>query len=220
MKNRTLILPVLFTVVLTTGCANANTNERKIVNEVNDTSLAELTIYAFDGKTARIFALPNFGHAFVSIKNLQTEPIVVGKATLQPNEEMFIATWGQQIYKGVWYNLEPLYFKDGRYDGHVSVKRGINDVHDFDLLTTYIENNDKWALNLNCTNFAVGLWNSIANDDILKPASLIPGKLADEITRFDTYVFNKPVENLESFTKAAHYNGRELAYYEFVEENF
>lgn len=174
------------------ACAEVAHDRQVFVYGLEKTD-AILTIYAFDGQSERVFGIPNLGHAFVSIKNTSDEEMAVGYFTLQPDEEVSVGTWGQAAHWGIWYNLEAYYMSIGRYSGIVTLSRGIA-LSDIEVVNEFIHVSDYWAPTVNCSGFAVGLWNAAVGGEIdsLSFSGLItPSVLKSELKRFETFSTDK-----------------------------
>lgn len=209
MKKNFLMISLL--ALLLTSCNEQNTNKRTITNVLSSANIAELTIHAFDGKSEQTFLVTNMGHAYLSIINRQTTPLLVGNYVVAPNEELYFGSWGQEAHWGVWYNMEPLYLKSGRYEGRVSLTRGINNEDDITKISSFIKNNDYWSFAFNCTSFATSLWNEIAGSDKIAFKNFMnPTNLRNSLKAFDNYVVNRPLENSENYQTASYFDGLEL----------
>ena len=207
MRNKFIYFSL---VLLLTGCNSQNKEKRTIANPLSSSNIAELTIHAFDGKSEKSFLVANMGHAYISILNRQTTPLLVGNYTVAANEELYFGTWGQEVHWGVWYNLEALYLKMDRYAGRVSLTRGINDANDISEISTYIKDHNYWSFAFNCTSFATGLWNEIAGSDKIAFKNYMnPTDLRKSLQEFDSFTVNRALQDSENYETASYFDGEE-----------
>lgn len=150
--------------------------------------IATLTIYADPtsstiGSSGLSYDLGT--HAFITIKNISTSNITVGKlGSIAPGKTISVGTWGNKTeHKGLWYNLESYYvYKNNAYSKRVSYSMALSDTT-LTTLNTYIKNNDYWSNTTNCSSFAAGAWNSVAisSDKISAGIPNTPKNLANNI---------------------------------------
>lgn len=159
-----------------------------------DAPTAELTIYAFDGESEKVWGLLNLGHAFVSVKNVTAAPLIVGGYSVAAGDEVSIGTWGMNAHWGIWYNVESTYMTLGRYDGRVSMTQQIS-AGEVDIINAYLKVSDKWTPFKNCSYFAMDLWNSVADkDESVDLGGLVtPSRVAQRIAATEGYSENRPI---------------------------
>lgn len=176
----------------------------------------KLTLFTYDGRGESHFGLMNLGHSFLSIENMFSENIVVGKMTLEPSEEIALGTWSVKAHFGLWYNLESNYSKAYRkYDGRISISIGLT-LEDLDKVNKFIEDNDYWGVYKNCSYFALNLFNLVASDSeyIDTPLIYTPSYIANIVKQFDTYETNKVIHSKDKF---GYFDGNDYVEYSFSE---
>lgn len=163
--------------------------------------IAVLTIFsdpnAYSGGSSGDGGIANFGsHAFITVKNLSSSPINVGKFSgIAYGKTMSIGTWGPVLpsaneHQGLWYNLESYKVYNYRlWPGRISLSYGLN-ATELSNLNSYIINNDRWTNLTNCSSFASGAWNATVYSSFRLSAGYpnTPRNLANDIkSKFPTY---------------------------------
>lgn len=173
------------------ACGQVNEEERAINDKAG--TVAELTLYSFDGKSESVFAIPVLGHAFVALKNTSENTISVYGFEITPGTEVTIGSWGQSAWFGIWFNVESYYMSLGRYRGIVSLSQNIT-LDDLDKMTQYMAGNDVWTPSKNCSFFAVSLWNLAENGNEIDDINGLttPEKLANSIKQFNSCLIQRP----------------------------
>lgn len=187
MMKKLICLVLVLLCVLFASCASPKAKTRDIVGEVNASSVAEIHIYAFTGDGGALPLIPNFGHTFISIKNLSNNAFNIGGYELQAGEEVSIGLWGQKASWSIWFNLETYYINENIYKNAVSVKREIKSAEEIEALSNYTKGVGKWTFTNNCTVYALSAWNLNAGKDKIKIKSNTPKQLKQQIKRFTTY---------------------------------
>ena len=195
-------VPTLYAQEIVNESPDVNASERldhnNKIKKVSDAN-GEITTQAYAGiATLTIFADPSAStigssglsydlgtHAFITVKNISTSPITVGKlGSIAPGKTVSIGTWGNKSeHKGLWYNLESYFvYKNSAYKNRVSYSMALSDTS-LSTLNTYIKNNDYWSNTTNCSSFASGAWNSVAvtSDKISAGLPNTPKNLASNI---------------------------------------
>lgn len=181
--------------------ASCNVDTPKHKTSVASTDVALLSIFTFDGKKESKYGLFNLGHSFLSVENTSLDTITVGKVELAPNETITIGTWSIKAHFGVWYNVESNYIKDcNKYDGRISITAGIS-TEDLKKMNNFILSHDYWSPTNNCSNFALNLWNTVAEKDeeLIRPFIYSPSKIAKALKNFDGYETNREIITSEKF---------------------
>lgn len=128
-------------------------------------------------------------HAFITVKNLSSSNITVGRFGLPYGKTMTLGTWGNKSeHKGMWYNLEPYFiYYNGAYAGRISLSYGLN-ASELASLNAKIATYDKWSSTYPCSRFAKDVWNAatISEYDMSDGYPHTPKNLAD-------YLKNHPV---------------------------
>lgn len=215
LKKFCLILVLVVCLLPLWGCSSSN---REYKTSISAQDVAKLSLFTYDGKSESVFGLPNLGHSFLSIENISEENFKIGNRIVAPNETIALGTWSIQAHFGVWYNVESNYISEyDKYNGRVSITTGIN-LEDIVVINEYISKNDNWSPLDNCSNFALGLWNGIAEDSEKIEIGLIktPKKIAIELAKFDSYEINKEII---TDTKFNYYSGETPVYFE-LEKNY
>lgn len=193
-----ILICLMFLIVATLSLSACTTNTAKQKTTILDTDLALLTIFTFDGNGEGELGLPNLGHSFLGVENISDETLTIGKTQLSPGESVTIGTWSIQEHFGVWYNVESVYIKTiNKYDGRISITAGI-DSASIEKMNTFILSHDYWTPTNNCSNFALNLWNTIAeeNEELIKPFIYSPSKIAKALKNFEGYEVNKQIETI------------------------
>lgn len=164
--------------------------------------VAEILLFAFDGKSDRVPFTLNYGHSFVVIKNLSNTNIYINNYCLSPNNICSISSWTQSIHFGVWYNIELEYLKLGRYKGRISIRQKITN-DQLILIGDVIKNNDKWTLNQNCARLSLDIFNACIDKKIEAKQSIKPKELYKIIYSFkekeQDVEFNEPHNSVGFF---------------------
>ncbi len=199
MKIKSIFLTALVAIIclFSVGC----TSDEKRTATINADDDIIMTIYAYDGAGESRFGLLNLGHSFLSFENKTSETINIGRYELAAGDIVTISTWSISEHFGIWYNTESNYIKyHNKYDGRYSVSVGLK-IDCLDKLAKYIKNNDEWLPTKNCTNFSVGLWNTLCdkNERVSTPLIYTPSKLTSDIKSFNTYEKNKAIPVSDRF---------------------
>lgn len=158
-------------------------------NLASSDNIGLLSIFSVDKNTN---SSSNYvGHSFISIENiLPNSSFLIGKLALNSNDGITIGTWGNKSeHKGMWYNLEG-YFnkKNNSYADRVSLSTYIT-IADLKIINEIIEKyNDKWSYFINCSSFAVDIFNSVS--DILLSAGFINTPSNLKKNNNETFLFN------------------------------
>ena len=180
------------------ACKN-NVEDRVYSTVAHDEDIAYITLYTFDGKSESKWGLMNLGHAFIGIENISDEIISIYGYDINPNKSITLGTWSIWKHWGVWFNVESNYIRlHDKYNGRISITTGIS-LEDIDSLNEYVSERDKWSFLNNCSNFALNLWNTIAEDSeyIYKPVIYTPSYLTEQIKIFKNHQYNKKIETTE-----------------------
>lgn len=181
---------------------NAKTVSSQSVSAQSASSIvAVLTIFAdpnaYSGGSSGDGGIANFGsHAFITVKNLSSSPIQVGKFSgIAYGKTMSLGTWGPVLpsaneHQGLWYNLEAFkIYNYGIWPGRISLAYGLT-ASELNTLNSYIISHDSWANLNNCSSFASGAWNASVNSVFRLSAGYpnTPRNLANDIkAKFPTY---------------------------------
>lgn len=102
-------------------------------------------------------------HSFISVRNVSTSNITVGKLAVSPNMTTSLGTWWsnvQPLHNGLWYDLEAYKINyNGAYGSRISASY-IMTSSEFAQLNAYILSHDSWSPTSNCSTFASGAWNT------------------------------------------------------------
>ena len=193
-----------FFILIMIACfvfASCSVNIPKHKTSVTSSDVALLTLFTFDGKKESKFGLFNLGHSFLSVENISSETITIGKVEVAPNETISIGTWSIKAHFGVWYNVESNYIKDyNKYDGRISITAGISS-EDTEKMNKFILAHDYWSPTNNCSNFALNLWNTVAEEDeeLVRPFIYSPSKIAKALKNFEGYETNREIKTSDKF---------------------
>ncbi len=150
-----------------------------------------ISIFAIADSSSSSSGLNTSGHAWITVKNNSTYAIMIGKMSISPNTGVSLGTWGNTSHVGLYYNLE--YNRAQAFAGRVSYSRNIfSSQWDND----YVLENDEWSLLDNCSNFAVGLWNSMLSSqyEISFNGSLpTPANVKNRLLQFSGYETNATI---------------------------
>lgn len=215
MKKFNLLTAIVSTIICG-ACAlafNSSTNNDKKYNDANNiiennvsmkcasyretrySSYAVIvSIFAFDGNSASSSSsFLNFtGHAFITIENLNSNTIKIGKMNVNAHETVSLGTWGNKSqHKGLWYNLESYFANKGEYNGRVSLSR-YSTTSELETLNSYINSRDSWSSLSNCSSFAAGAWNTISLTKLSAGWLNTPSNLKGNIKKY-SYSTNKTI---------------------------
>lgn len=168
-------------------------------------NVAHVTVFALNGNDASSSSGAFWsGHAFITVENLTSSIITVGKMSVPSYGGVSVGTWGnKEGHKGAWYNLE-CYFNhsQGAYGGRVSLSETINS-NGLGDLSTYINDHDDWALLNNCSTFACGAWNATSSLTLSAGWINTPKELKNSIKKHD-YGTDHSIPN---DSRIGYYNG-------------
>ena len=175
------------------GCGTKGKDSYTSSVEADD--IAKLSLFSYNGKGESTWGLMNLGHSFLSFENISDENISILDKVIAPNETISIGTWSILEHFGVWYNVESVYIETtDKYNGRVSATIGVNS-EDLEKIVSFISKKDKWNPINNCSYFALNLWNTVAKESeyINTPLIYTPTYIAEELAKFDSYEYNKPI---------------------------
>ena len=190
MKRIFLAMLVMICCFSMGGCSPVE----RVASIENDDQII-MTVYAYDGQGESRFGLLNLGHSFLSIENKSDQSIIIGNYELPKDDIVTLSTWCVSEHFGIWYNMESNYIKyHDKYNGRYSVSIGL-ELDKLEAINNYIKNNDTWVPTKNCTNFSVGLWNSVCDEKekLSTPLIYTPKKLTEDIKSFNVYEYNKDI---------------------------
>lgn len=195
MKKIFGILLICIIISSLTLVACGSNNDRTYSLSISDGDVAKLSLFIFDGDGEGKLGLMNLGHAFLSIENISDEPIHILTKNINAGETISFGTWSILQHFGVWYNVESNYIvQHDKYNGRLSITIGVNS-EDIEILSKFISTHDRWNPICNCSNFALNLWNTVAesSEKIDKPLIYTPSYIAGEVKKFDGYEINKVI---------------------------
>lgn len=213
-----VILIMLFISISLCMFACKDNGNKDYTASIEESDVAKLSLFAFDGEGEQKWGLMNLGHAWVTIENVSTSPIQLNDRTLAVGEIISIGTWSMLDHFGVWYNVESGYVSEyNRYDGRVSATIGLSE-DDITKVCQFISSNDKWNFLFNCSKFALNLFDSVASDSeyIEKPLIYTPSYIAGEIRKFDTFETNK---EMATISDVGYYDGSTFVAFQW-EDNY
>lgn len=190
-----ILISILLISILCIPLFACSVNSEVKKTTVRSDDIALLTLFTFDGTGESKFGLKNLGHSFLGIENIGDEDITIGKSTLSPLDSLTFGTWSIQAHFGVWYNVESEYIRTcNKYDGRISITTGINS-DDLAKINSFINSHDYWTPTNNCSNFALNLWNTIADkeEELLRPFIYSPSHIANCLKNFENYETNKNI---------------------------
>jgi hypothetical protein len=148
-------------------------------NGTTATSVAQVRVFADSSGASSILNVS--GHAWISVKNISSSNITVGKMTVAPNYTVSIGTWGNKSeHDGLWYNLEAYFVSSGSYTGRASLVANI-DSSALATLTSHIVGYDTWSTLNNCSSFAYKAWNKISSTTLSAGVINTPSNLKNSI---------------------------------------
>ena len=200
MKLKKVLSTIMICIISLCLVACNSSNKPKVATINADDDII-MTIYAYDGVGESKFGLINLGHSFLSFENKTTETIMIGPFDLGAGETVAISSWSISEHFGIWYNTENNYIKyHDKYNGRVSVSVGLK-IDCLETLNNFIKNNDNWYLTKNCTNFSVGLWNTLCEESerVSTPLIYTPSRLSKDIKSFTTYEKNRDIPVSDRF---------------------
>jgi hypothetical protein len=209
---KVILIVFAFAAAFTLASCAKNAEKRNVVND--EAAVAELTIHTFDGAYGSLPLVPNFGHSFISVKNISESDITVGKFVLPAGEEVTLGGWAASGHVGTWYNLEAVYYDLGKYDTVKSLSKNIG-AESLLNANKHIVDNDRWEFFYNCTAFATEVWNAAANgDEIIFDNLPTPNALKDKIGEFKNAA---GVKKLVNYSAVGYFDGDEFISYTYVD---
>lgn len=197
-KLFSFILVIFASSILFVSCGNTNTDYKTIISS---TDVALLSLFTFDGKGESKYGLVNLGHSFLAVENISEDSINIGQVEIEPHKTITIGAWSIASHFGIWYNVESNYIKFyNKYDGRISITTGV-DKSDLETIAKYIKQNDTWTPLKNCSNFALNVWNKVADksEELVKPIIYSPTKIAKNLKKFEKYEINKKLITDDNF---------------------
>jgi methionine-rich copper-binding protein CopC len=159
----------------------ASETETQMNNAVRATNaVAEVRIFSDSSGESSI--INTSGHAWLTVKNISSSNITVGKFSIQPNKTITLGTWGNtDEHHGLWYSLEAYnVYKQSAWSDRVSLLVEIDSTA-LSTLTSHIINYDKWSITNNCSSFAVKGWNKICSTTLSAGVINTPTNLKNSI---------------------------------------
>lgn len=190
-----IFISIFLILIICVPLFACNTSSEIKHTSVKSDDVALLTLFTFDGTGESKFGLKNLGHSFLSVENISDSSITVGKNNLEPSDSLTFGTWSIKAHFGVWYNVESVYIDTcNKYDGRISITTGIN-YDDLEKVNEFISSHDFWTPTNNCSNFALNLWNTIAEEEeeLLSPFIYSPKHIAKCLKNFGNYETNKQI---------------------------
>lgn len=209
MKKIFGILLICILIISSISLVACKDKNRDYSLKIEDGDIAKLSLFTFNGDGEGKLGLMNLGHAFLSIENISDETITLLDKDIDAGETIAIGTWSILEHFGVWYNVESNYIvQHNKYDGRLSITIGIDD-EDISTLCEFISTHDRWNPLFNCSNFALNLWNTVAenSEKIDKPLIYTPSYIAEEMKKFEGFEKNKaiPTEDTMGYFKGSTY---------------
>lgn len=190
MKMRKFILLLFVPVSL---CSSTTSPKSISGNPFKDT-LVKVTVFAAPDSSSSSSSSIQIGHAFLSIFNEYSDPIVIGKMHVNSLEGITLGTWGNKDgHVGLWYNMER---RTGIGD-RVSLSTYLK-ADKFNKLTAYINSHDEWTLFNNCSTFASGAWNTISDEIINAGAINTPAGLKASILSYKNHKVNDSIYSTDN----------------------
>lgn len=184
---------IFLIAILIFSTISCSKKETKVTNGISENDEMLITIYASNGSGEGGFLIKSFGHAFIAIKNVSKEDILLGNYNLKPEDEITFGAWGIDDHFGIWYDIEAQYQAyASRYEGIISLTTGI-DIDKLDIINKYINEHDEWTFFHNCTYFARTLWNEVVdeNEKLAKTFLNQPKDLFGQLKRFEEKEFSR-----------------------------
>lgn len=140
------------------------------------------------------FIIDTGRHAWITVSNISSSNITVGKFSIAPGKTMVLGTWGTpDEHVGLWYNLEGNFVQNNSaYDGRVSLRVDITS-SSLSNLNAHIVGYDYWSVLINCSSFAVTSWNSVCSTQLSAGVINTPKNLANSIMGVSGYYTNYSV---------------------------
>lgn len=192
LKKLVAAMLCLVTVLCTTATAFAAEAHPESVT-ASDPVVAEVTIFSSTGNDDSFINLN--GHAFISVKNISSSTITVGKMNVGPGLEITLGTRGNaEQHTGMWYNVESYKInKLGSYPGRASLTTKITQ-SDLNLLNVAIVYTNGWSIGAPCSSAAVKLWNTVSDIKLSDGTPSTPTSLRNSIMSKTGYQLNRPVQ--------------------------
>lgn len=131
--------------------------------------------------------------------------------TVGAYESVTLGTYGNKDHEGLYYNLE-YYYEETLTDAYlnrVSYTETFS-ITDLVALNEFIIDNDEWAYNDNCSNFAISTWNELsATDFAYSSPYTTPSTLINQIWDLD-YLSNAEING--NINNVGYYNEETFIY--------
>lgn len=183
---------VIATPVATTTTTTTPSSIDSDVSPMFESAIATLTIYADSSSTS---SWSQDGHAYISIKNIGTSTLVIGRLSgIVTGKMVSLGTWGNKSeHIGLWYNLEEYFTVNvGAFTNNASISMNITQSQ-LTNINNYIFSHDSWSVLNNCSTFAKDLWNTVCVTEMQLGAGIpnTPTGLRNNIMVKPGYVIGK-----------------------------
>lgn len=149
-------------------------------NAMRATAVAQVRIFADSSGGSSI--INTSGHGWLTVKNISSSNITVGKLSIEPNKTIALGTWGNtDEHHGLWYSLEAYHvYNNSSWSNRVSLLVNIDSTA-LSTLTSHIVGYDTWSATNNCSSFAVKGWNKICSTTLSAGVINTPTNLKNSI---------------------------------------
>lgn len=193
-------------------------------------------LYAYVGNNPVVYVDPSGylkvcagsnGEQFVGTLTIFSHPNHSWLAYTPANGQTFtIGTWGNIEPKGIHFNREAIAITQyGYYDGRVSLTRNITSEQEKKFIE-FMENNNKWDVFYNCSNFSMDAWNEVTGMGLSNknPFGIpTPAALGRSIKKQEGYQINAPVDigadSLTAINKISSSSNPSILWYDFWESS-
>ena len=177
------------------------------------TSIYRIDAAAYVAEMRLFSSTQPLGHSWLLITNTSNSTLTVGKFPLPAGECVYVGTWGNLQWDGIWYNAEGYQKREGELSNHNSVKMNLTSAN-LNTITSKINSHyNTWSVLDNCSSFAVECWNAVSSTDLSAGIPNLPTHLAQNIPSVfpNTYSpnWNMPTKGDK---ETCYWNGTRLVY--------
>ncbi len=181
MEKKYIILLCMAIIFICSSCKVAR---KTLITKSK--GIAILSICASNGSYDTSI-LKNYGHVFITIKNISDTRLPLLNINLEVNETISLSIWPVSNHSGIWYNLESYFYNSGLKYNDAIVLSSLIDEATYSEITSFLSQDKKWNLFYNCCGFSVEVFNLSIIEDSLKLESTKPIQLKKEILNYTNY---------------------------------
>jgi len=153
-------------------------------------SITDTTGASSGGSSGSGSSFGDLGHSWIKFENLSIGNVIIGAATVGPNEYITVGKWGNQKPKQLWYNLERHFSESMTTDvhgGYISTLIRSSELEDASAFIIQNHTNS-WTPTANCSEMANALWYAITGSAFTISSTPTPYKLLNSMKNHSCYI--------------------------------